>query len=66
MLKPADMTLAGAAGTGIGVATLLVCLGFETAPAVTAVLPVGIGVSVRQMVLAVLKRRAWKRANRGA
>lgn len=63
LLKPVHSVLCSAAGFAAGAGALFACLMMDTAPAVTAVLPVGCGVCVRQMVLSVMKRRAWQRAN---
>ena len=63
LVKPVHSVLCSIAGVAAGAGTLFACLSLDTAPTVTAVLPVGCGVCVRQMVLSVMKRRAWQRAN---
>jgi hypothetical protein len=63
LVKPVHSVLCSVAGVAAGAGTLFACLALDTAPTVTAVLPVGCGVCVRQMVLSVMKRRAWQRAN---
>jgi hypothetical protein len=63
VLKPVHEVLCGVAAVAAGAGALIACLSLEAAPTVTAILPVGCGVCVRQIALSVMKRRAWQRAN---
>ncbi len=63
MLKTADAIWCEVAAVAAGGGTLVACLLFGTSATVTAILPVGLGVGVRQFAISVMKRRAWQRAN---
>jgi hypothetical protein len=46
-----------------GAVGLFVCLSIDAGSALTAVVPVGVGVLVHQVTLGIMKRRAWQREN---
>jgi hypothetical protein len=63
MLKAVDTVLCVVAGVIAGAVGLFVCLSIDAGSALTAVVPVGVGVLVHQVTLGIMKRRAWQREN---
>lgn len=63
MLRPADTVLCIVAAVIAGAAGLFACLTLGTGTALTAVIPVAVGVAAHQIAISVMKRRAWQRQN---
>lgn len=63
MLKPADTVLCVVAAVIAGAAGLFACLTLGAGTALTAVVPVAVGVAAHQIAVGVMKRRAWQREN---
>jgi hypothetical protein len=61
MLKPADTVLCVVAGLIAGAVGLFVSLTAGIGPALSAAVPVAVGVAAHQVVLGIMKRRAWQR-----
>ena len=63
MLRPADTVLCVVVAVIVGAAGLFVCRTVGVGTALTAAIPVGVGVAAHQVALGIMKRRAWQREN---